>query len=311
MTELLSNLRPYVDVNWVFPIYECNNCGVRFALRDPHENYHEILHSTLGGGYDSHYRVARRVKEYLINNDLHECEQYIKSKDYKYNEVIKFVKTKEKGASILEIGCSSGFITAFFRSLGYDIDGIDISETAINYARNHFGPFYSHHPKKEKYDAIVHLGLIGCVDDPKAFLSGYIDLLKPEGEMFFNAPDVESPKQIGEIWVSTPPPDLIYLFNDKAFKYMVSNSFVVTCKKVRTKGGEIRKNLKIITNRDFQTYPRKLLKKHNNSIEKKTPFQRKLARLVKIILYKTYPLLIPFLRQYDNEYGIFVTIKRR
>ena len=68
--KLLSNFRPYIDVNWIFPIYECENCGVRFAVRDSKESYHELLHTTLGGGYASHYCVAQRVKDFLRRKEL-------------------------------------------------------------------------------------------------------------------------------------------------------------------------------------------------------------------------------------------------
>ena len=158
--------------------------------------------------------------------------------------------------SILEVGCSTGFVTAFLRFIGYDIEGIDISESAVSYAKATFGLFYNLQPKKKQYEIVIHLGLIGCVDDPKEFLSGYLDLLKPNGEMFFNAPDVASPKQLGELWVSTPPPDLIYLFNEKSFQYMLNNSFNVKCVKVSAKREIVWKNIKKIMNKDYNVYPK-------------------------------------------------------
>lgn len=305
--KFLSNFRPYSDADWTFPVYECHQCGVRFALRDPLVNYHEILHSTAGGGYENHYRIAECVKHFLAHGASVECEKYLMKAGYKYAELIRFIKTKSKNVSILEVGCSTGFVIAFLRSIGYDIKGIDISESAINYAKSAFGPFYNLQPKKKQYDIVIHLGLIGCVDDPKGFLSDYLDLLKPNGEMFFNAPDVESPKQLGELWVSTPPPDLIYLFNEKSFQYMLNNSFDVTCVKVSAKREVIWKHFKKIMNKDYNVYPKIFHQNQQVYDEKRVLIKRMLSRIAMVTAYAIYP----FLKKYNNEYGLFVTIKRK
>lgn len=305
--KFLSNFRPYSDVDWIFPIYECRNCGVRFALRDPLVNYHEILHSTASGGYENHYRIAECVKHFLAHGASVECEKYLMKAGYKYAELIRFIKTKSKNVSILEVGCSTGFVIAFLRSIGYDIEGIDISESAINYAKSAFGPFYNLQPKKKQYDIVIHLGLIGCVDDPKEFFSDYLDLLKPNGEMFFNAPNVESPKQLGELWVSTPPPDLIYLFNEKSFQYMLNNSFNVTCVKVSAKREVIWKNIKKTTNKDYNVYPKIFRQNQQVCDEKRALIKRIFSKIAMVTAYAIYP----FLKKYDNEYGLFVTIKRK
>jgi SAM-dependent methyltransferase len=39
------------------------------------------------------------------------------------------------GASVLDVGCATGYYSAIFASLGYDVTGVDISATAIEKAR--------------------------------------------------------------------------------------------------------------------------------------------------------------------------------
>ena len=39
------------------------------------------------------------------------------------------------GARVLDVGCATGYYSAIFSSLGYDVTGIDISETGIEKAR--------------------------------------------------------------------------------------------------------------------------------------------------------------------------------
>lgn len=302
--KFVSNFRPYLDVDWSFPIYECDQCGARFALRDPSINYHEILHKKTGGGYEYQYKIAKHVKEYLARGALAECEQYLTKAGYKYAELIRFIKSKNKKARILEVGCSSGFMTAFLRSIGYDIEGVDVSKTAIEYAQKTFGPYYSLQPKNKQYDLIIHLGLIGCVNDPKKFILHYLDLLKTNGIMFFNSPNVESPRQLGELWASTPPPDLIYLFSEKSFKYIVNDSFDVSYIKLSTKDEVVAKNIRKILNRQFNDYPRIFRAQFYNdrSIVKK--IFSKIAILNANIAY-------PLLKKYDNEFGLFIMIRKK
>jgi SAM-dependent methyltransferase len=308
--KFLSDFKPYKDMEWNFQIFTCLNCGSRFALRNPEINYYEILHSTSGSSYGYHYNIATKVKYFLEANLLDKCERYLRKASYKYSEVIDFVKQKNKPLSILEIGCSTGFMTAFFRSQGYDAEGVDISENAIRYAQSTFGPFYSLSPSKECYDLIFHLGLIGCIDKPKEFLSDYVRLLKSGGEMVFNAPNVKSPEQLNELWVSTPPPDLVCLFHDKSFHNILNNQFCVEIKKVYTKGEVINKNIKKSFGKKYTNYP------INFRVDSNKP-DRRIVTLLKRFLTKVIWLLCGILydlnifKKYENEYGLIVTINRK
>jgi 2-polyprenyl-3-methyl-5-hydroxy-6-metoxy-1,4-benzoquinol methylase len=296
-------------MEWNFEIFACLNCGSRFALRNPGINYYEILHSAPGSSYGYHYDIATKVKYFLEAKRLDKCERYLKKTSYKYSEVINFVKQKSKPISILEIGCSTGFMTAFFRAHGHDAEGIDVSETAIHYANSTFGPFYSLSPSKESYDFIFHLGLIGCVDKPKEFLSNYVRLLKSRGEMVFNAPNVKSPEQLNELWVSTPPPDLVYLFHENSFRNIFSNQFGVEVRKVYTKDEVVNKIMKRYFGERYTSYPVNFRVARNKADRRIDIFLR---RSLKEVIWLLCGMLHDFniFRKYENEYGLIVTINR-
>lgn len=42
------------------------------------------------------------------------------------------------GAKVLDVGCGSGVFTAFFADLGFDVVGVDISQTAVRYAKQRY-----------------------------------------------------------------------------------------------------------------------------------------------------------------------------
>ena len=308
--EFLGDFKPYKDRGWRFEVFGCSNCGSRFILRDPGINYYEILHATPGSSYGYHYDIATKVNNFLKTNRFDQCERYLKKISYKYSEVIDFVKKKSKPHSILEIGCSTGFMTAFFRACGHEAEGIDISETAIRYATSSFGPFYSLRPSKESYDLIFHLGLIGCIDQPKRFLSDSLRLLKSRGEMIFNAPNVKSPEQLNELWVSTPPPDLVCLFHEKSFQMILSNQFGVEVRRAYLKNEIVYKNMKTLFGRKYTDYPVTFENDRNKRDEGLIDFAKRcLKRVILSIFGVLYELHI--LKTYENEYGLIITINRR
>lgn len=50
----------------------------------------------------------------------------------------KYPNMKPEDINILEVGCGSGSNIRYLAGLGYNVYGIDISETAVNYAKNSF-----------------------------------------------------------------------------------------------------------------------------------------------------------------------------
>jgi SAM-dependent methyltransferase len=308
--DYLGDLKPYQDMDWHFEIFSCSWCGSRFALRNPEVNYYELLHTTPGSSYSYHYDLATKVKGFLQTDRLNQCERYLRKASYKYGEVIDFVKKKNQLLSILEIGCSTGFMTAFFRARGHEAEGVDVSESAIRYATSSFGRFYSSSPLKESYDVIFHLGLIGCVDHPKTFLSDTLRLLKSRGEMIFNAPNVESPEQFNELWVSTPPPDLISLFHEKSFQIIVDHPFGAEVRKVYPKSEVVHKNLKEIFRKTYASYP---ISFRSNRVQPDENIRASIKRCLKKLLWFWCGVLVDLhmFKKYESEYGLMVTIHRR
>jgi SAM-dependent methyltransferase len=132
--------------------------------------------------------------------------------------VIESIESDESIKKVLEIGCSRGYLSAYFVLGGWDIVATDISVSAIDAARNAFGDYFylAGVPIIKKwapYDAIFHVGTIGCVEDPIREIENQLELLRPGGILVFNAPNLDFCRKNGRIWVqSTTPPDLVTLF---------------------------------------------------------------------------------------------------
>ena len=121
-------------------------------------------------------------------------------------------------ASILEVGCSRGYLAAYSILAGRRIRGVDVSAEAVQAARASFGDYFAVAGTPEAttaapFDFIYHVGLIGCVADPLAMTRGLLSMLKPGGQLIFNAPNKDALRFPNQLWIdSAPPPDLVTLF---------------------------------------------------------------------------------------------------
>ncbi|MDW8273031.1 MAG: class I SAM-dependent methyltransferase [Chitinophagales bacterium] len=154
----------------------------------------------------------------IDKNQLGLCGLYLKQWP-SYRAAIQFVEENDisKNKKILEIGCSTGFLSAYLRAKGYEVYGIDVSEKAIKEACEKFGPYYSTSMPDDKiFDLVFSCGTIGCVDQPYNFLDKVLSRLSDKGVIFCNAPNKNS-MLVDQLWLSTPPPDMISIFAPKTF----------------------------------------------------------------------------------------------
>lgn len=215
-----DSFKPYSDKPWKFQIYDCSSCNSRQAFNFNDKSYHEYLYDT-SHNYSRFSLFSTFVKNCITKNRKRSLNYVFKS-FLTYNFLINALDT-DNSKSVLEIGCSTGFLTAFLNFKGYDAWGVDISKKAINIAKDRFGNTFGIVPHKSLYDYVIHSGTIGCVENPKEFISDYLKVLKPGGKMIFNAPFIDSINRLKTPWLSTPPPDLRTLFTEKAILKIFAN----------------------------------------------------------------------------------------
>lgn len=196
---------------WSWPIYDCDNCGCRFTNHQP--SIYDHLHSTPSSIYGIYDELAQDAKPLFDKRDIRGLRALL-SRAAKYRFVIEAADKLPKGSSLLEVGCSRGYLTAYFILCGHNALGIDISEKAIASAAADFGPHFGMTPPAGKtYDLICHTGTIACVSDPFAFTTDLLQRLAPGGALLFNAPLKEACFQRGQLWADfIPPPDAVTLY---------------------------------------------------------------------------------------------------
>ena len=107
-----------------------------------------------------------------------------------------FVKS---GNSLLEIGCSTGFMMDAFRDAGMDSIGIEPSGEFLEFLRQRDHKAYEtvedlkKTESEAKFDLIVHFFVFEHIRDPFAFLREQYELLKPGGAIIAEIPCVSDP----------------------------------------------------------------------------------------------------------------------
>lgn len=199
-----------------WPVLDCDACGCRFTTHD--STVHDQFQRQPALSYYSEYHVlADRCRDLVAARDLVGLERLLGDSP-KYRFVIDAISLLPPSASILELGCSRGYLTAYSILAGRRITGVDVSPDAVTAARQSFGDFFAVAGTPEAtagapFDLIYHVGLIGCAADPLGVTRSLLAMLKPGGRLIFNAPNKGALRFSNQLWLdSAPPPDLVTLF---------------------------------------------------------------------------------------------------
>lgn len=215
---------------YAWPVFDCLACSCRFTQHDA--SIYQWLHSNPDSIYGLYRLLAEQSKRFFDQGDLAALKNQL-SAAAKYRFIIDSVEQRSGRVKMLEIGCSRGYLTSYFILAGYDIIGTDVSPAAIAAAREAFGAhfecaFSTALQKEAPYDIIYHVGTIGCVADPLGFTHNLLKMLKPGGQLLFNAPNADSCWLKGQLWLdAAPPPDLVTLFRPGFWQRHFSSKAVV------------------------------------------------------------------------------------
>lgn len=108
------------------PVKACRTCGlVQANPRMTEESYNEF--------YDSEYRLLYHGSEDYAEASF---ESQKKRAPAVYKHLKKSVDSGLQDADVLDVGCGSGGMLAYFRERGHRVAGCDLDKKAINYGRD-------------------------------------------------------------------------------------------------------------------------------------------------------------------------------
>ncbi|OGG12605.1 hypothetical protein A3D77_04680 [Candidatus Gottesmanbacteria bacterium RIFCSPHIGHO2_02_FULL_39_11] len=162
-----------------YKLYRCNKCELVFVYPLPNESelnkYYEKFNYSLG--FESENQIRKDSNKTLIS--------------LKY-----LMKT---GKKLLDIGCGAGFFLDEARKKGFIVEGTDMSNEVIRYARDrlklkvfrgNFNSINIDKLKKNRYDAITLIQFIEHITSPHRIIENVYSILKPDGIICIVTPNI-------------------------------------------------------------------------------------------------------------------------
>jgi len=175
----------------------CENNNTEVFIK--HDNF-EIIRCNECGLYYQNTPKQFETLSNIYNNMYEERPQKVQNKFYwkkrmktLYRDIKKYQKDE---GSLLDIGCSYGFLMDNFIKKGWRATGIDVSRNAVNYAKskglNCFNSALLDSRFENKFDVIIMDNVLEHLEDPVEALSLVKNWLANKGIIYIRVPNIES-----------------------------------------------------------------------------------------------------------------------
>lgn len=216
----VSTMVPGYQLGQTYTIFECNSCLTSFATPlEADDALYDLIYSNIRSvpGYNRYYGYAHEVLKQ--RNPL----AYLSRQEESYWAVTHHVSARETAGEtvkVLEVGCGMGYFSYALRQSGFNVTGVDLSPTAVAWAREHYGPYYectslqTLKDQGEQYDVIIVNQLIEHLPDVHLFIAETLSLLSPTGEILLTTPNKSAYPEAE--WETDLPPVHLWWFGEKA-----------------------------------------------------------------------------------------------
>lgn len=233
-------------------MFKCKDCETAFLYPMPSaeflDKFYAQFHKSFetGGGYELFEAASSRS----------------------FNRKIKIIKQRVKSSGekirLLDVGCGKGYFVEKCVEAGMDAQGIDLSSTAIEFARNagrpcNRGRVEDIDSKKHQFDVVTFWATIEHLPDLLSALIKIRELLTPGGALFFDT-------GVGSDWLDNllpgvvqwyDPPQHLFVFSPEGIKVVLQKANLeVKSIDLNFESSNLRKVLKSIRGIFFGTVVR-------------------------------------------------------
>lgn len=134
------------------------------------------------------------------------------------------------GGRLLDVGCGNGEFLQLAIEMGWRAEGIDFDMQAVGAARASSlnvvcGCIEDFKEKSGQFDVITVSHVIEHVHDPASLLVQVHRLLKPDGMLWIETPNIDSfgARKFGRNWRGIEPPRHLQLFNIKSLGFLLKS----------------------------------------------------------------------------------------
>ncbi len=178
------------DKNYKF--YHCQRCDLVYLWPLPSKQKEDEFYAN-----EFEKFMGKRSNQYCNKTGQY---AHISANQDNVKRRLKFLERYlSPGKSILEIGCSSGFMMDVFKDTGLNTVGIEPSRLFSDFLREKgYEIYYSLDELKtkksdQKFDLIVHFFVLEHIRDTVSFIKEQLSLLKSDGLIIAEVPCVNEP----------------------------------------------------------------------------------------------------------------------
>ncbi|MDD3296482.1 MAG: class I SAM-dependent methyltransferase [Candidatus Omnitrophica bacterium] len=149
-----------------------------------------LLKEILEGVYNEKYQFSKDRLETVVRG-------FENGKRSFFNDRLRSIKKRRTFGKLLDVGCNYGIFLKLAKENGYQVYGVDMSQSAIKYARNELKLNVECKTLKganfpsEYFDVISMFDVIEHVKDPIGELQEIHRVLKKDGLFFLTTPNVK------------------------------------------------------------------------------------------------------------------------
>ena len=147
--------------------------------------------------------------------------------------ILKRLRRLKRGGRILDIGCATGFLLNGAKKQGWEVYGVELSKWCADYAKTNFGidifcgSLRNAGFQRNFFDAVVLKDTIEHLTNPKETLTEIRRILKPDGILCVNTPDISSmiSRILGARWWGINQAHLFYFTKKTLYKMLDATGF--------------------------------------------------------------------------------------
>ena len=244
----------------------CPACGgVRAGLYFQQESFRTLRCLSCGLVYNNPQVLQRPIEEiyredyFKSQNPALGYEDYVANKpdiQKTFARRLGEIRNHVSGGKLLDAGCACGFFLETAAGQGFQVEGIDCSSWATDYARQQY-PYrivtgyldQSTEFEAGTFDLITFWDLIEQVPDPKPLFAKAAQLLKPGGVLALTVRDIESlpARLLGRRWIHFRPREKFVYFSRRSIRiFLESLGFEVLLSTRRNAGKDCTVDILLI-----------------------------------------------------------------
>jgi SAM-dependent methyltransferase len=172
--------------------FHCEFCDVRYQYPGLTPDEEKHFYSAEFEGF-----MAGRAGS---DGGWHEAEKHIAANKPTFQRRMRYLAPHlTRGCSVLEVGCSSGFMLFPLADAGHLCAGIEPSGVFGEFVKSRGLAVYDsltnlrYADPDIRFDIILHFFVLEHIGNPLSFLESQLELLKPGGKIIFEIPNAADP----------------------------------------------------------------------------------------------------------------------